>query len=237
MRARAVLTVLTLVPVLLGAQQGGRNQDTRSGIAVLPFNNGGSYGQGKEDFDALERGIAGMMISELSQNPAARLVERQEVQRLVDEQNLGAQGRVDPQTASKIGKLVGARYMVMGTFVDFYGDFRVDVRLINTETGEVVKTESERMQRDHMFDIIRSIATRLMKDANLPALQRGGAGGASEQRMGRQVPTEALTYYSRALLYSDHGQKDKAVEMFNRALAIFPGFTEAEEGLQKAKSS
>ena len=231
MRARAVMTVLSLVPVLLGAQQ--RSQDTRPGIAVLPFSNGGSYGQGKEDFEALERGIAGMMISELSQNPAARMVERQEIQRLVDEQNLGAQGRVDPQTASKIGKLVGARYMVMGTFVDFYGDFRVDVRLINTETGEVVKTESERMQRDHMFDIIRSIAARLMKDASLPALQRP----ASEQRMGRQVPTEALTYYSRALLYSDHGQKDKAVEMFNRAIAIFPDYAEAKDGLQRVRSS
>jgi TolB-like protein len=235
MRARAVMTVLSLVPVLLGAQQGGgaRNQDTRPGIAVLPFNNGGSYGQGKEDFDALERGIAGMMISELAQNPAARVVERQDIQRLVDEQNLGAQGRVDPQTASKIGKLVGARYMVMGTFVDFYGDFRVDVRLINTETGEVVKTESERMQRDHMFDIIRNIAARLMKDASLPALQRP----ASEQRMGRQVPTEALTYYSRALLYSDHGQKDKAVEMFNRAIAIFPDYAEAKDGLQRVQRS
>jgi len=231
MRARAVLTVLSLVPVLLGAQQ--RNQDTRPGIAVLPFNNGGSYGQGKEDFDALERGIAGMMISELSQNPAARVVERQEVQRLVDEQNLGAQARVDPQTASKVGKLVGARYYVLGTFIDFYGDFRVDVRLVNTETGEVVKTESERMQRDHMYDIIRNVAARLMKDASLPPLQRP----AGDQRMSRQVPTEALTYYSRALLYSDHGQKDKAVEMFNRALAIFPDYAEAQEGLQHVKSS
>src|SRR5438445_766317 len=163
MRARAVLTVLTLVPVLLGAQQGGRNQDTRPGIAVLPFTNGGSYGQGKEDFDALERGIAGMMISELSQNPAARVVERQEVQHLIDEQNLGAQGRVDPQTAAKVGKLVGAHYVVLGTFIDFYGDFRVDVRLVNTETSEIVKTESERMQRDHMFDIIRNIARRLSR--------------------------------------------------------------------------
>jgi TolB-like protein len=231
MRARAVMTVLSLVPVLLGAQQ--RNQDTRPGIAVLPFNNGGSYGQGKEDFDALERGIAGMMISELSQNPAARVVERQEVQRLLDEQNLGAQGRVDPQTAAKVGKLVGARYTVLGTFIDFYGDFRVDVRLVNTETGEIVKTESERMQRDHMFDIIRNIAARLMKDANLPALQRQ----ASDQRMGRQVPTEALTYYSRALLYSDHGQKDKAVEMFNRAIAIFPDYAEAKDGLQRVQRS
>ena len=232
MRVRAVMTtVLSLVPVLMGAQQ--RNQDTRPGIAVLPFNNGGSYGQGKEDFDALERGIAGMMISELSQNPAARVVERQEVQRLLDEQNLSAQGRVDPQTAAKVGKLVGARYTVLGTFIDFYGDFRVDVRLVNTETGEIVKTESERMQRDHMFDIIRNIAARLMKDANLPALQRQ----ASDQRMGRQVPTEALTYYSRALLYSDHGQKDKAVEMFNRALEIFPGYAEAKDGLQRVQRS
>ena len=232
MRVRAVMTtVFSLAPVLLGAQQ--RNQDTRPGIAVLPFNNGGSYGQGKEDFDALERGIAGMMISELSQNPAARVVERQEVQRLLDEQNLSAQGRVDPQTAAKVGKLVGARYTVLGTFIDFYGDFRVDVRLVNTETGEIVKTESERMQRDHMFDIIRNIAARLMKDANLPALQRQ----ASDQRMGRQVPTEALTYYSRALLYSDHGQKDKAVEMFNRAIEIFPGYAEAKDGLQRVQRS
>ncbi|MFN2570197.1 MAG: CsgG/HfaB family protein [Gemmatimonadales bacterium] len=231
MRASAVMTVLSLVPVLLAAQQ--RGQDTRPGIAVLPFNNGGSYGQNKEDFDALERGIAGMMISELAQNPAARVVERQEIQRLLDEQNLGAQNRVDPQTAARIGKLVGARYVVLGTFIDFYGDFRVDVRLVNTETSEIVKTESERMQRDHMFDIIRNIAARLMKDASLPALQRP----ASDQRMGRQVPTEALTYYSRALLFQDRGQKDKAVEMFNRALAIFPDYAEAQDGLQRVQRS
>jgi TolB-like protein len=226
------LLALTLAgAALVGAQQ--RGQDTRPGIAVLPFNNGGSYGQGKEDFDALERGIAGMMISELAANPAARVVEREEIQRLLEEQNLGAQGRVDAQTAAKIGKLVGARYMVMGTFIDFYGDFRVDVRLINTETSEVVKTESERMQRDHLFDVIRNIAARLMKDASLPALPRQ----ASDQRMSRQVPTEALTYYSRALLYQDRGQKEKAVEMFNRALTIFPGYAEAQEGLQRVQRS
>jgi TolB-like protein len=230
MRTRAVLTVLSLVPVLLVAQ---RNQDTRPGIAVFPFTNGGSYGQGKEDFDALERGIAGMMISELAQNPAARVVERQEIQRILDEQNLVGQNRVDPQTAAKIGKLVGARYVVAGTFIDFYGDFRVDVRLVNVETGEIIKTESERMQRDHMFDIIRNVATRLMKDVNLPALQRQ----ASDQRMGRQVPTEALTYYSRGLLYADRGQKDKASDMFQHAIDIFPGYAEAQESLQRVKSS
>lgn len=235
MRARSMVAVLALVAggagqAALGAQQ---RQDTRPGIAVLPFNNGGSYGQGKEDFEALERGIAGLMISELGANPAARVVEREQIQRLLDEQNLGAENRVDPRTAARIGKLVGARYVVLGTFIDFYGDFRVDVRLVNTETSEIVKTESERMQRDHLFDIIRSVATRLMRDANLPALHRP----ASEQRQSRQVPTEALTYYSRALLYQDRGQKERAVEMYRRALDVFGEFAEAREGLQRLQRS
>ena len=231
MRTRVVITMLSVVPVLLGAQQ--RGQDTRPGIAVLPFSNGGSYGQAKENFDALERGIAGMMISELARNPAARVVEREQIAQLMSEQNLGAQGRVDSATISRIGRLTGARYMVMGTFVDFYGDFRMDVRLVNTETSEIVKTESDRAQRDHLFDLIRSVSERLMKDANLPALERR----ASDQRSERKIPTEALTYYSRALLYQDRGEKDKAADMFTHALTIFPEYAEAQQGLQRVKQS
>lgn len=231
MRTRVVISVLSLIPAVLGAQQ--RGQDTRPGIAVLPFSNGGSYGQAKENFDALERGIAGMMISELARNPAARVVERDQIAQLVSEQNLGAQGRVDSSTIAKIGKLTGARYMVMGTFVDFYGDFRIDVRLVNTETSEIVKTESDRAQRDHLFDLIRNVSERLMKDANLPQLERR----ASDQRSERKIPTEALTYYSRALLYQDRGERDKAVDMYTQALTIYPDYAEAQEGLQRVKRS
>jgi len=236
MRSRFVPALLSLA--LLGfigrelAAQ-GRGQDTRPGIAVLPFDNSGSYGQDKENFDALQKGIAGMLISELAANPAARVVEREEIEKLLAEQSLGASGKVTPETAAKIGKLVGARYVIAGTFIDFYGDFRLDARLVNVETSEIVKVESDRMQRDHLFDIIRTVAARLMKDANLPPLPRQ----ASEQRMNRQVPTEALTFYSKALLYQDRGQKDKAAEMYQRALAVFPEYAEAQQGLQRVKNS
>jgi TolB-like protein len=236
MRSRAVALVLSfallgLVGRGLGAQ--GRGQDTRPGIAVLPFDNSGSYGQDKENFDALEKGIAGMLISELAANPAARVVERERIEKLLAEQGLGASGKVTPETAAKVGKVVGARYVIAGTFIDFYGDFRLDARIINVETSEIVKVESDRMQRDHLFDIIRTVAARLMKDTNLPPLPRQ----ASDQRMSRQIPTEALTFYSKALLYTDRGQKDKALEMYQRALAVFPEYAEAQQGLQRVKSS
>ncbi|HYK82538.1 MAG TPA: CsgG/HfaB family protein [Gemmatimonadales bacterium] len=235
MRSRSLVAVLSVVLSATAASRlaaQARSQDTRPGLAVMPFDNGGSYGQDKENFDALQRGLAGMLISELAQNPAARVVEREEIQKLIEEQNLGASGRVDPQTAAKLGKLVGARYVVLGSFIDFYGDFRVDVRLVNVETSEIVKVEKEQAPRDHLYQIIQNVAGRLMKDANLPPLTKPAA-----QRLSRQIPTEALTYYSRALLYQDRGQKDKAVEMYQKALAVFPQYVEAQQGLERVKTS
>jgi TolB-like protein len=231
MRSRSLVALvgLTLTAGLPALVAQGGGQDTRPGIAVFAFTNGGSYGQQKEDYDALERGMAGMLISELAANPALRVVERENIQHLVDEQNLGATGRVDGATAAKIGKVVGARYAVMGSFIDLYGDFQVDLRVVNVETSEIIKTEKARMQREHLFDLVRNIAAALNKDLNLPALPRQ----VSEQRMSRQVPTEALTFYSRALLYQDRGQRDKAIEYYNRALSVFPQYTEASEGLRR----
>ena len=227
-----VLVAATVAAAPLGAQAAA--SDTRPGIAVLPFNNGGSYGQQKEDFDALQKGMAGMLISELGANPAARVVERDAIEKIIQEQNLAHDGRVDEATGAKIGKLVGARYYVLGSFIDFYGDFRVDARLVSVETGQIVKTESARMQRDHLFDIVRSISSALLKDIpNLPPLPKQ----VSDQRMSRQVPTEALTYYSRALLYHDRGDHARAREMYTKALTVFPDYAEAKDGLQREPNS
>jgi TolB-like protein len=223
------LTILALPPGLLA------QTDTRPGIAVLPFENGGSYGQDKENFDALQRGLAGMLISELSQNPAARLVDRSATQKLLDEQDLGKDGRVDAATAAKIGKLVGARYMVMGNFVDLYGRFRIDARLVDVETSEILKVvrgDPKLEKRDEMFRLIQDVAEKLMAETKLPPL----SADVSKATHARNIPTDALTYYSRALLYEDRGDKAKAAEYFNKAIAAFPGYTEAQEGLRKVQA-
>lgn len=222
----ALCAVTTALPVVA-------QQDTRPGVAVLPFENGGSYGRNKDDYDALRRGIAGLMISELSRNPAVRLVDRAETARLLDEQALASSGRVDAGTAAKVGQLVGARYMVTGSFIDMYGEFRLDARIIDVETGEILKT----VRNDPQFKdikqldrIIQSVAERVMAETRLTQLPPGPATQA-------EVPTEALILYSRALLYEDHGETAKAIEYYQKALEQFPAFAEAERGLRKAKGS
>ncbi len=206
-------------------------QDARPGVAVIQFENGGSYGKDKEDFEALRRGLPETLISELAQNPAVRLVDRSQTQRILDEQGLGVSERVDASTAAKVGKLVGARYMVTGSFIDLYGDFRIDARLIDVETGEilkVVRNDPKLHDRKDMFRMIQSVAERLMTGTKLPPLPSGSAQRAV-------VPTEALALFSRALLYQDRGDKAKAIDYYQKAVDVFPAYTEAKEGLRKAR--
>jgi tetratricopeptide (TPR) repeat protein len=39
------------------------------------------------------------------------------------------------------------------------------------------------------------------------------------------------------LLYHDRGQKDKAIEMYQRAISVFPAYTEAQDGLKREQNS
>ena len=223
---------LTLATALTTLASSAAAQDTRPGIAVLPFENGGSYGQDKENFEALQKGIPAMLLSELSKNPAARLVDRSQTQEILKEQDLGKDGRVDANTAAKVGKLVGARYVIMGSFIDFYGKFRVDARIVNVETSEIMKVvtnDPSLQKREDLFKIIQSVSDKIMADTKLPPLPTEVAKAAKS----RVVPTEALTYYSRALLYQDRGDNAKAAEYYKRAIDVFPAYAEAQEGLKK----
>lgn len=225
--------VSLLLLAVLAIPEWAMGQDTRLGIAVLAFENGGSYGQDKEDFTALERGIPGMLISELSRHPDARLVGRGETQRLLDEQDLAAGGRIDAATAARIGKTLGARYMVFGTFIDVYGEFRVDARIVDVESSEILHVATANNTREQLYHIIQDIADQILADVGLPPLP----AAVGQAREPRYVPTDALTYYSRALLYQDRGDKAQATEFFRRALEVFPDYTEAQEGLRHVESS
>jgi TolB-like protein len=226
------------LPQATMAQAGGA-QDTRPGVAVLPFENGGSYGQAKENYEALQVGLAQTMLTELAVNPGLRVVDRQAIQKLIAEQDLGASGRVDAATAAKIGKLVGAKYMISGGFMELNGEFKIVAHMINTETSEVFNAQTVTDKREKLFSLITEITGKLARGANLPALPRQSAGAAPGAAPGgapaaRGTPsTEALTFYSRALVYADRGDKTKATELFNRAIAAFPNYTAAQEGLRQ----
>lgn len=194
-------------------------------VAVLPFENAGSYGKDRESFEALRQGLAAVLASELAANPELSVVGRPELQQALRQEGLAGTERLDRATIGRIGKLVGARYLVSGSFIDLYGDFRIDARLIDAETGDIVKTvrsDPALHDRADMHRMLQSVAQRLAG----PPLSR--PAGAPSSRL---IPTEALSFYSLGLLYLDRDDRTRAVEFFRKAVAAYPDFAEAKQAL------
>jgi len=208
-------------------------QDTRSGMAVLPFENGGSYGLEAEDYDALEVGMQQMLTTEFAMNDQLRVVDRSRIKDLLAEQDLGASGRVDAATAAKIGRIVGAKYMVMGGFIDTYGTMRLDIRVVSVETTEIVKADRFTFKREDMMKGVVDAAAKITKDLNLPPLPKQVQARREEQAEKLSKSPQAVSYYTKGLLYQDRGDTAKAKELFAKAVAEFPDYTEANEALRQ----
>jgi curli biogenesis system outer membrane secretion channel CsgG len=109
--------------------------------------------------------LAGMLTNELASTEKFRIVERAKLNAVLEEQDLAQSGRIEKRSAAKVGKLTGAKYLVMGT-VSAYTEntageggglsFRginvggkkseayiaVDLRVVDTTTGEVAYTRT-----------------------------------------------------------------------------------------------
>jgi curli biogenesis system outer membrane secretion channel CsgG len=128
-----------------------------------------------------------MLSNELVATGRFKVVERSKLESVLEEQNLGASGRVRQGTSAKIGQLTGAQYLVMGTVTAYEEDvastgggisikgislggskqnayLAVDIRVVNTETGEV--------------DFVRTIEGNAKGGGMSIGISRGGFGGA-----------------------------------------------------------
>jgi TolB-like protein len=189
--------------------------DPRPGIAVFPLYYGGSYGDKKEDLSALSIGLQQRMIHELAANPVLRVVERTDIKKLLDEQDLGASGRVEAATAAKIGKLVGARYAVIGDFTDLFGEFTLGSRIVDVQTSEVLKSDQVSGEIKKMSELLRTLAARLPSGVRLAELPRQVA----DARKKSEIPPEAVIRYSRILQKKDRGDDPKEIRQLYKQLS------------------
>ncbi|HNW43777.1 MAG TPA: CsgG/HfaB family protein [Elusimicrobiales bacterium] len=64
-------------------------------------------------------GVAEMLVTALAETKKYTLIERSKLEAVMDEQKLGASGAVTAQTAAKIGRLLGAQYIITGSITEF----------------------------------------------------------------------------------------------------------------------
>lgn len=114
-------------------------------------------------YASLGEGVADMLITALVKSGKFSVIERQEIERLVQEQQLGQSFMVTPESAPKVGQLLGVEIFVVGSVTEFGTKQRdvnvglsvfgggvsqkvarcaVDIRLVNVNTGEIIVAET-----------------------------------------------------------------------------------------------
>lgn len=241
-RTRLVATLAALGLAVLAAPPARAQGDQRPTVAVLYFNNG-SYGKDRADYDALGRGIADFMITDLAGNPALRVVERQAIDNIFKEQDLGQTNRVDVETAVKLGKTLNARYIIIGGFIaDPRGNVELNARAVEVETSKIAYVDKASGKADAFMDVIRQLGDRMNKGMKLPDIPRRTAmatptssptGTQVAVALPQKVPFAAVMLYSKALKAVNEGKKEEGVSLFKKCVTDFPEFDKPKQELKR----
>jgi len=212
-------------------------------VAVLYFDNN-SIGKDRGDFDGVGKGMAELIINDLASNPNMRVVERERIQALVTEQGLVKSGAIDPQTAIRLGKIVGAQYMITGAFMSMgNGNVVLTARTINVETSAIGNPTRINAKGDDVLGMITQLNDKMIADMKIPALRTGDAGGmgavpagqpASNAAAPAAVATKAADKPAKA--DAKHVAHAKTRKMDMKTAMLYSKALEEEDAGNKAKA-
>ena len=203
-------------------------------LGVLDFENNSLAD--RQRLEPLRQGLAQMFSSELAQLQALSLVERANLHRVIAEMQLGQAGLIDDKTAQQVGKLAGAQYLLLGSFMYLPGGkLRVDTRVVAVETGRILKAGEETGKENQLFDMVKALNKKLVKEL---ALKLSATELASLENL-KNVKFPAIMLYSQGVACEDRKDVNGAKKKYREAVAADANFTQAKQrlaALEKTKS-
>jgi TolB-like protein len=162
-------------------------QDTRPVVVVYTFTNS-SIGAGASDFNGIATGVQDLLITDLASNAKIRLVDRSRIADVLQEQNMVKANQIDPQTAVRLGKIMGAQYAIIGGFLsDGRGKAVLTGRTIDIETTQIGNPQKIEGKADDVLGMIGELSSKLASNMTLtakPGRRVGDASGAMGGAMG-----------------------------------------------------
>ncbi len=84
------------------------------------------------------KGISRLIAGELRKSDKIQIIEREQLNKIIEEQKFSISGLADTNNQIELGKLASAEFIVVGEIIDMAGKVMVSVRMVNTSTGKVV---------------------------------------------------------------------------------------------------
>jgi TolB-like protein len=218
----ALILVLSLCICACGSKNySGELKDAQEKITVgvLYFD----LSSNNKNLEPYRTGLTDMFTVKLVELlPEFNVVERAKLDKIMSEFELSETGALDPQTIQKLGRLLGAQTLYLGHIVSATNDSMcIGGKLVRVETGLSLAASQEycAINDKDVFKTVdkvsKLLATRIR--ANY-----------------KELAADSLYY--KGLTMEENGDKDKAINYYQRALQYSPKHEYSQQALKRLKS-
>lgn len=194
---------------------------TPGSIAVFPFR----YNSSNPDYEPLIYALADMMTTDFAVSNALIVLERAQIQSLLDEMALTAAGYAEPGTGARAGRMLRAEHVVQGVLTTVGQDaIEVITDVLNVPNGASVGTETVADELVNLFDMEKELVFRIIRDRLGIELTPAEEQAILDNRIDNVL---AFLAYGRGLREKDNGNYAAAQAEFQQAQELDPGFAAA----------
>ncbi len=170
--------------------------------------------------------LADLLSSDLSRSARITVVERSRLTEILREQDLVRTGRIDSASAPRLGKLLRARRLVLGSIDTMGGgQLRLSLRVADVESGVLEAALDARAPLNDVLAAEKALAIRVFDalGVTLTPAERAAVDAYPTTSLA------ALTAYGRGVQADFLGDRRRAIDEFEKALVVDPGFSQARD--------
>ena len=140
-----IFALLLISCLAIGCASKATSPSSPVTIAVWPFEDFSL--KPEQNSPLLSFVLTNSVIDMIQSNPALEAVERSRLESVLREQSLGSGVLTDESTRLRLGRILGAEWMLFGAWQALGEHVRIDVRVVDTESGRIMAAKDKTINR------------------------------------------------------------------------------------------
>jgi len=212
-------------------------------LLVLNFENT-TLKKAAAEYEPWEFGIASMVMTDLETIGLFNIISMERLRDVLKQQAFQMTGLVDEKKAVEVGKIVSAKYILTGSFMELKGSLRIESQLFSVEKGIQMGAASVTGKTETFFDLEKQLVLQLLP--NLGAMLNKDEIRRFTGNIETKSVDASLNNYAgeialqKADIMQTEGQMDfsqrmieEAKQRFKKALDYDPGYERAKLNLDR----
>ena len=221
-----VFVLISPVVALAGEEDEPLQDSGVQVIAVWDFENSTMPGMGGQ-VDYLVRIVPEMIVSKMVDIPGIKIVERVQLQEVLQEQKLGLSDLVHQKSQLDLGKISGAKFMIFGSFMVVGDMIQVSARVVDVETSLITFMDHKNSSLGKISQLVASLAANVARSFLSARL--------SETTFSWKQDGTLWKRHDEGLKLLDGRRYADAIRVFEEILKDHPGFSPAQRQIRMAK--